>query len=69
MNVLENYKVKFLISEDIGCNISTSNELLSAYIWEHLYVEIAQDLLDDITDVLNGTINLAGGPANVFIAV
>jgi hypothetical protein len=61
MSILENYKVRFYISDLVGAAIKTNNELLSSFIWEHCDSDRAGDLLDAINDVLNENISIADG--------
>ncbi|MBN2746089.1 MAG: hypothetical protein JXR34_05125 [Bacteroidales bacterium] len=69
MSVIENYKVRFYISDLVGAAIKTNNGLLSSFIWEYCDSDEAIDLLDAINDVLNGSLTIADGVTQGLIFV
>jgi hypothetical protein len=59
MSILNDYKVQLLNRAPFGKQIFTVNTWLSAYL--HDYYDSANELLNDIDEVLHGEIPRAGG--------
>lgn len=54
MDVIKKYNINFFEREDIGKDLSTNNDILSCYVWEHRNIQETDQSLRFVDQVLKG---------------
>jgi len=54
MSILKDYDVEFFNKVNLGKSLSTKNQILTSSIFDHYNPRKANQLLDDINDILSG---------------